>query len=67
MKENVFTLKKARSRRYHAQTITDADYADDIGLLANTPTQTESMSHSLEKAAGGISQHVNANKTVHVL
>ena len=26
-----------RSRRYPAKTITDADYADDIALLANTP------------------------------
>ena len=39
MKENYFTLKKARSRWYPAQTIMDADYADDIVLLTNTPTQ----------------------------
>ena len=36
-KENGFILKKARSRWYPAETITD--YADDIALLANTPTQ----------------------------
>ena len=36
MKENGFTLAKTRSRRYPARTITDADYADDIALLANT-------------------------------
>ena len=35
MKENGFTLEKARSRRYPAETLTDADYADDIPLLAN--------------------------------
>ena len=36
MKENGFTLKKkTRNRRYPAQTITDADWADDIPLLAN--------------------------------
>ena len=29
MKENGFKLAKARSRRYPAQTITYADYADD--------------------------------------
>ena len=34
MKENRFTLKKARSRRYPAQIITDADYADDIANKA---------------------------------
>ena len=39
MKENGFTLDKVRSRRYPAQTIADADYADDIALLANTPYQ----------------------------
>ena len=39
IKENGFKLTKERSRRYTAQTITDADYADDIALLANTLTQ----------------------------
>ena len=39
MKDNDFKLTKERSRRYPAHTITDADYADDIALLANTPTQ----------------------------
>ena len=37
MKDNGFKLAKERSRRYRAQTITDADYADGIVLLANTP------------------------------
>ena len=37
IKENGFELRKKRSRRYPAQTIKDADYADDIALLANTP------------------------------
>ena len=36
----VFRTKK-RSRRYPATTITDADYADDIAILANTPDQAE--------------------------
>ena len=36
MKENDFTLEKARSRWYPAQTIMDVDYADDIALLAST-------------------------------
>ena len=34
-KENSSKLTKERSRRYPAQTIMDADYADDIALLAN--------------------------------
>ena len=37
IKENGFKLTKERSRRYPAQTITDADYADDIALLAMHP------------------------------
>ena len=36
MKDNCFKLAKEISRRYPTQTITDADYADDIVLLANT-------------------------------
>ena len=63
MKENGFTLKKARSRQYPKQTITDVDYADDIALLANTPTQAESLLNSLEKAPSCIGLHVNENNT----
>ena len=54
MKENGFTLEKARSRRYSARTITDANYADDLALLSNTPAQAETLQHSLERAAGSI-------------
>ena len=36
MKENGLKQAKESSRRYPAQAITDADYADDIALLANT-------------------------------
>ena len=61
--KNGFTLRKARSKRYSAQTITDADYADDIALLGNTPAQTESLLHRREKAAGGTDLQVNADKT----
>ena len=41
-------LTKKRNRRYPAKTITDADYADDIVILANTPNQAETLLHSLE-------------------
>ena len=37
MKDNGFKLAKERRRRYPAQIIMDADYADDIALLANAP------------------------------
>ena len=63
MKGNGFKLAKERSRRYHAQTITDADYVDDIVLLANTSVQAETQLHSLDWAAAGIGLHVNAHKT----
>ena len=63
MKENGFTLKKARSRQYPTETIMDADYPDDIVLLANTTTQARSLLHSIELAAGGIGLHVTADKT----
>ena len=48
MKENSFKLTKKRNRRYPAQTITDAEYANDITLLANTPAQAETLLHTLE-------------------
>ena len=53
IRENGFELKKKRSRRYPAKTITDANYADDIATLV----------HSLERAVAGIGLHVNAHKT----
>ena len=46
-----------------ATTITDADYADDIAILANTPDQAETLLHSLERAAASIGLYVNAHKT----
>ena len=63
MKDDSFKLAKERSRRYPAQTITDADYADDFVLLENTPTQAETLIHSLEREAANIGLYVNANKT----
>ena len=63
MKDNVFKLVKEKSRWYPAQTIMDADYADDIALLANTPAKTETLLHSLERAAADIGLHVYADKT----
>ena len=61
IKENSFELTKKRSRRYPAKTITDADYANDIAILANAPAQAETLLYSLERAAEGIGLHVNAH------
>ena len=49
IRENSFELTKKRSRRYPAKTITHADYADGIAILANTPDQAETPLHSLER------------------
>ena len=63
IKENGFKLTKKKSRRYPAKTITDANYADGLAILANTPNTVETQLHSLEQAAAGIGLHVNAHKT----
>ena len=63
IKENGFKLTKERSRRYPAKTINDADYVDDIALLAYTPTLAETLLLGLERDAADIGLHVNAHKT----
>ena len=63
IKENGFNLTKKRSRRYPAKTITEADYADDVVILANAPAPAETLLHSLERAVAGIGLYVNAHKT----
>ena len=63
IRENGVELTKKRSRRYPAKTITDADYANDRAILANTPTLAETLLHSLEPAVADIGLHVNAHKT----
>ena len=57
IKENGFKLTKKRSRRYPTKTITDANYADDMVILANAPAQAETLLHSLERATTGIGLH----------
>ena len=63
IRENGFELTKKRSRRHPAKTITNADYADDIAILANTSNQAKTLLLSLERATAGIGLHVNAHKT----
>ena len=43
IREKGFELTKKRSKRYPTTTITDADYADDFALLANTPNQADTL------------------------
>ena len=47
IKGNGLTLKKGRSKRNPTETMPDADYVDDLALLAITPTQAKSLMHSL--------------------
>ena len=61
MKYNGFKLAKEISRRYPAQTITDADYADDTAHLANTCTLI--LLRSLEQATACTGLHVIADET----
>ena len=66
IRENGFELTKKRSRKHPAKTITNADYADDIAILANTPNQAETLLHSLKWATAGIGLHVNAHKMEYI-
>ena len=63
IRQNGFQPTKKSSRKYAAKTITDADYADDIAILANKPNQAETLLHSFERVDTGIGLHVNAYKT----
>ena len=63
IRENSFELTKKRAEVTPAKTITDADYADDIAILANTLNQAETLLHSLERAAAGVGLYVNAHET----
>ena len=52
-----YHTKKAGSRRYQTETRTDADDANDLALLANTPVQAKSL--RIAKSNG---LYINANK-----
>ena len=58
-----FTLQPRRSRRYPATTITDADFADDLALLADNSSNAEQLLLLLEKAAEAVGLRVNYGKT----
>ena len=42
--------------------MTDADYADNLLLLANTFAQTEPLLYKLEYTEGGIGSYINTQK-----
>ena len=51
MKENGFTLKKLRSRRYPVETMTETDYSDELMIFGNTPARVESLLHRKRQEA----------------
>ena len=57
--------KKAWSRWYPVEAMTDANKSDELEILARTTAQTEFLLHSQVQAAVSISFFVNPNK-VHV-
>ena len=63
IKENGLTLSKSTSPRYPTNYLTDADYADDLALFADSIGDASALLHSLEKAAQNIGLYVNATKT----
>ena len=54
-------LKKTRSKQHPTETVTNTDYADDLALLINTPTQVE----FLKQATRSLGLYINANQTVY--
>ena len=49
--------------RYPGETITDADYANDLALLVKTTAQAESQLHCLKQEVRGIGFDLNSVKT----
>ena len=58
-----FTLVKRASRRVPAKTMTDLDFADDIGLASNTVEQACKLLTEVEKHCKRIGLGLNAKKT----
>ena len=50
------------TKLYPAETVTDADYENDLALLAHVPAQAESLLYNQEKAARGIGLYHNLDK-----
>ena len=57
------TLQKSRGRRYPTVTISDADYADDLALFADSCSDAEKLLHVLEEKANSVRLRVNIRKT----
>ena len=62
-KNLVFTLRKQQSRRYPAEMLTDAVFADDLALLSDIIGNAEKVLNILEIAAASFGLHRNTTKT----
>ena len=60
------TLSKQRSRRYPAIKITDADYADDLVIFADSSRNAEKLLNFLEESGKKVDLKVNIKKTQHM-
>ena len=58
-----FTLAKRKSKRYPAMKITNANYADDLAVLADVLKDATFLLHSIERTAKEIGLYLNADKT----
>ena len=58
-----FNLRKQQSRRYPAEMLTDADFADDLALLSDIIGNAEKLLNILEIAAASFGLHRNTTKT----
>ena len=58
-----FTLAKRKSKRYPAMKITNANYADDLAVLADILKDATFLLHSIERTAKEIGLYLNADKT----
>ena len=58
-----FTIEPRRSRRYPAKKLTDADFADDLALLADTVEGAQRFLSRLEDSASAVGLHINSSKT----
>ena len=57
------TLQKSRGRRYPKVTISDADYADDLALFADSCSDADNLLHVLEENANLVGLRVYIRKT----
>ena len=62
-----FTIRPAQSRRVKAIKITDADFADDIALLANSIQEVQDLLHDVEIEASLVGLKMNEGKTKYLV